>query len=119
MKSRKLILCFFLLVVCSTVATSQTLPFKKIDRKSKNIFLFLSPNVEKLTKKLTAGYTSDEEKLRAIYVWITSNISYDVSRFKRGVTSHNSIETTLRKRKALCAEYSELFVAMCNYAALS
>ena len=116
MNSGKLILCVFLLAVCSRVAVSQTLPFKKIDRKSKNIFLFLSPDAEKLTKKLTAGYTTDEEKVRAIYVWITSNISYDVSRFKRGVTSHNAIETTLRKRKALCAEYSELFVAMCNYA---
>jgi hypothetical protein len=80
--------------------------------------MFLSPNAEKLTKRLTAGYTSDEEKIRAIYIWVTSNISYDVHRFKRGVSNHNSIETTLRKRKALCAEYSELFIAMCNYAGI-
>ena len=98
--------------------SGQTVSFKKLDRKSKNIFLFMSPNPEKLAHKLTDAYSTDEEKVRAIYIWITNNIKYDVKRFRRGSINQNSIETTLRKRKALCSEYSELFVALCNYSGI-
>lgn len=88
-------------------------------------------NTEKLSEKIAKDFSSKEDKVRAIYVWITNNISYSFS--ERNKIS-NSIrfsseeerlqklkerqklqaERTLSTNAAICHGYSTLFKELCD-----
>jgi len=88
-----------------------------------------APTVKELADKLTRGYPTDLEKTRAIFRWITNNISYRTS-FKNIAAPEESdtaalkplservAESVLRNRQALCDGYSRLFKTLCDYAAI-
>ena len=90
---------------------------------------------ESLALKLTEPYTTDRQKARAIFRWITANIEYDMSRYTRSATSLRqakpvSRDTTyddrslneriaynvMKKGAAVCDGYARLFQALCDYA---
>ncbi|RHZ45410.1 hypothetical protein Glove_680g42 [Diversispora epigaea] len=62
-------------------------------------------SIERLSYYLTSVWDYDLYKLRAIFAWITHNISYDCS----GASKFSTGKDVLRTRKAVCAGYSELF----------
>ena len=73
-----------------------------------------------LAMGLTAHWEREDEKIRAIYFWIISNIDYydqinintnDAIRI--GINSVES-EATFKKRMGKCTGYSSLFESMCN-----
>jgi hypothetical protein len=74
--------------------------------------------VETLSAALTSGLESDSEKVRAIHTWITHNIRYDVKKFIRFDYEHVPVKRILRKRKAVCVGYSDLFNELCRYAGI-
>ncbi|MEL6561620.1 MAG: transglutaminase domain-containing protein, partial [Bacteroidota bacterium] len=58
---------------------------------------------------------------RAIYIWITHNISYDVAQLddrnkRRFKSNQESINYTLRSKRAICSGYSALFHEMATHA---
>lgn len=66
---------------------------------------------------LTNGLKSDKEKARAIYIWISHNIKYDLSQInsnKRYASQEEIVAEVLNTRVGICQHYSELFLAMCN-----
>lgn len=64
-------------------------------------------------KKLVKGKKTDEEKVKAIYDFITANISYDNNLAKTVPTDYlPDIERTLSTQKDICYGYSSLFAAM-------
>ncbi|MFP9113372.1 transglutaminase domain-containing protein [Flavobacterium sp. RHBU_3] len=90
-----------------------------------------------LVSQLTESCTTQTEKARAIFVWITDNIAYDCKAFnkhklpkrpkpKKGknyndIVAQWKIDYTnrvLRKGKAVCEGYAMLFKRMCDYAGL-
>lgn len=90
-----------------------------------------------LVSQLTQNCTTETEKARAIFVWITDNIAYDYKAFnkhklpkrpqpKKGknydfIVAQWKVDYTdrvLRKSKAVCEGYSMLFNCMCDYAGL-
>ncbi|CAG8598944.1 832_t:CDS:2, partial [Scutellospora calospora] len=72
----------------------------------------------RLANYLTSGWDDDLYKLRAIFVWITDNISYDCVSFFSGKLSHQSAKDVLKSRTAVCAGYAELFYRLANEAGL-
>jgi len=91
-----------------------------------------------LAKKLTASYTTELERIRAIFRWITENISYR-SKVRTGMRNVKSkrypedeiednaplqplservAENVLRERVAVCDGYSRLFKTLCDYAGI-
>ncbi|MCR2807257.1 transglutaminase-like domain-containing protein [Paenibacillus soyae] len=64
-------------------------------------------------QELAKGKKTDEEKVKAVYDFITSNISYDYS-LAANVSSDYlpSIDKTLTSKKDICYGYSALFAAM-------
>lgn len=72
-------------------------------------------NPEKLAKRLTEKLESDSEKVCAIYGWITSHIKYDIDKAAAYDFKRNSAEMVLKKRKAICLGYSDLFNTLCKY----
>lgn len=72
--------------------------------------------VELLTRKVVKHAETEEERVRAIFLWITDNIKYDVNRYLKPTAKCFTTKQTLRRRKAICTEYADLFSEMCGYA---
>ncbi len=69
---------------------------------------------EQLSRQICANKTSEEEKVRAIYNWITYHIKYDTKRYSNAEIKRFSNKKTLFRGKALCDEYANLFETMCK-----
>ncbi len=96
--------------------------------------------VAPLAVELTRPFTKDSDKVRAIFRWITQNISYDLEEYFSGAKEYKGLnlkdvpddsvaaekqynlavaEMVLQKRKAICDGYSRLFKVMCNSAGIN
>lgn len=71
-------------------------------------------SVPELATQLQRKATSERQKLRNIFDWVTKEISYDVAAFRSGAPSNLEPEDVLHERKAVCAGYAKLFVALCQ-----
>jgi transglutaminase-like putative cysteine protease len=72
------------------------------------------PEIQQLASELTRGLKTDEEKSKAIYKWVASNISYDAESYFRDPSNpryYSSLET-LRDKQALCSGYANLNAAL-------
>ncbi len=70
-------------------------------------------NAIKKAKELTKGMKTDKEKVKAVYQYIVSNISYDYDKLKTLDNAYlPNIDETLEKRKGICYDYSSTFAAM-------
>lgn len=71
-------------------------------------------SVDTLAAYLNRGLTSDTERARAIYTWLTANVDYDVAAYFRGrlgIPSQLPADV-LRRRRAVCDGFSGLFYAL-------
>jgi transglutaminase/protease-like cytokinesis protein 3 len=90
---------------------------------------------EELSQKLTAGYTTDLEKTRAIFRWITENIAYRMGPSPGKKTQQlfmaddndtgalkpldqRVADAVLQNRQALCEGYARLFKTLCDFAGI-
>jgi len=90
-----------------------------------------------LTDSLVINLTTDAEKFRAIFRWITDNIRYDYKtylkimkmegrrrKFRRGSQSaltrlsKKTFRRTIIKKEAVCSGYAMLLEYMCNHAGI-
>ena len=72
-------------------------------------------NTKSIADYITTNFKSENEKLRAAFFWVASNISYDVANMENiefSDTSEQKIEKTLTTRKGVCIHYAELFNAI-------
>ena len=109
-----IVLSFFLKI---TVCTGQAeIDYTNIDKVATNVPKEVEKEVASLAKFIADNATSDLEKVRGAYVWITYNISYDHEAIKDGAKriNHNN-EDVLRRRKAICFGYATLFKTLCKY----
>lgn len=67
-----------------------------------------------LARQICKNYPDEASKVLAIVYWITEHIQYDYKSYKKRSISNKSTETVLKKKKALCGEYAQLFKEMCN-----
>ena len=81
-----------------------------------------TPDIERtpeaLAAYLTSGLTSDRQKARAIFRWITDRIEYDVASYFSGELKPMDAAEILAKRKAVCDGYSMLFSQLAKLAHL-
>lgn len=133
----KLVAFIYLIFVANvTAAQGSSANFNSIDWKVRSID---ADAADTLAKKLTAGYTTDLEKVRAIFSWITQNIDYQVRpRYNRpGKSSGKYLvedpsdtasilkplseriaDLVIRRREAFCDGYSRLFKTLCDYSGI-
>lgn len=89
-------------------------------------------NVEDLSEMLTKPFDTDSLKVRALFFWMTQNISYDCSAFHNQSQysfSYDSAEelerhyrkeakNTLIRKRGVCSDYANLFYYLCFYAGI-
>lgn len=122
--------CFFLLSTFVQNAVAQT-DFSKVDNYAKN-YRHSGKNLNQLADELARPFATETEKARAFFVWIADNIAYD---YKTSMNPKNirityrteeehqrklaqlrkkQLDRTLRLRKGICEDYSQLFKTMCE-----
>jgi Transglutaminase-like superfamily len=86
-------------------------------------------NVTELSNLITRDFSSEEQKIRAIYSWIINNVAYEPNEYKvfnysfknyrerntkEEDTRNKTIERTLQKGIAVCEGYAMLFEKLCE-----
>ena len=121
----------FLFVSSVALAQVNTRNFSKIDWEVQHLH---APTPEGLAQAIAQKYSSEGDKVRAIFRWIAENISYRViprytARYHYIRDWQDSAEVwgdgeammasmVMQKRTAFCEGYAALFKALCTYAGL-
>lgn len=118
--------------------SAATVKFKKVDdfvlkMKKRN------KSVTILAKEITASFTTEEEKVRAIFIWMTNNIAFDCVTYHTKKTPsgnftyknpeellikldkyyYNYSMLVLRNKKAIAEGYAILFRELCKNAGIN
>ena len=67
---------------------------------------------EDLADKICAGCDTDGDKVKVIYEWIIHNFEYDYD--YSAFIQYFNVRRTLRTRKGVCYDFSNLFAALCR-----
>src|SRR5688572_17919989 len=110
----KAMLTFLLLAISEASIFCQSL-------KNNDSAVFKIPEVQTATTQGISSYiknnfTSDSDRIRAVFVWVAHHINYDVQRLLtiKNQTEKQSIESVLKTRSAVCQGYADLFNELCN-----
>lgn len=130
---RKIIALQIFFICQFAKAQTKNSAFILIDKRVKAIN---ASSPDTLARKLTAPYKKDEEKVRAIFRWITENIAYDVISYHNLDSSYAGIwessftaneeereknynlkiaTKVLKEKRGVCDGYSRLFKTLCDY----
>ena len=131
----KLLVCIAMLLTVM-VGASQTnkVSFAEIDWRAQFVE---APTLDSLAKELTLPYTTDREKVRSIFRWITEHIDYKVRGplYLRRATpiltsepddtasslkplSERVALNVFKRREAVCDGYARLFKILCDIAGI-
>ena len=86
--------------------------YTAIDKKAIFIPDSLTKTTGNLSKYINDNFLTEKDKARAIFIWLASNIQYDVENMfaiNFYETKENKITKTLNSRKGICENYAALF----------
>lgn len=92
--------------------------YSVLDKKMAKIPDSLTATTKGISKYIQANFQSEEDRIRAVFYWTASNISYDVvamttsNNFEQ--SSNEKIELVLKTKKGVCMHYAEVFNAVAN-----
>lgn len=113
---RKFVPFIFLFLSVLSVAQTKTV-YTDIDNKISKIPVELSNSTTGIAKFITDNFKTDTEKIRAVFYWTATNISYDVTNMlapNQLETVQEKIENTLKSRKGVCIHYAGVFNDISN-----
>ncbi|HMO63269.1 MAG TPA: transglutaminase domain-containing protein [Ferruginibacter sp.] len=106
-----------ILLLMPAVSTAQaSSQYKQVDEYVQTLGSMDSLNMGTISHILTKNFSSNADKVRAIFCWIANNISFDVKRFKSSGNEKMTTEEVLKNRKANAYGYAALFQDMCSVA---
>ena len=129
-----LVSLLLLLVANASMAQAKRVSFAEIDWK---VQFVEAPTLDSLSRALTQPYTTDLEKVRSIFRWITEHISYKVRVpiyiRRHAPVNHSDPDDTaavlkplnervalnvFKRREAVCDGYARLFKTLCDGAGI-
>lgn len=108
------------LIFCTTALTAQknaVNEFAAIDKKALQLPDSLSANTQSIANYITANFKTDKEKSRAIFIWIASNIEYDIENMfalNFYESNNDKIDRALKTKRGICENYAALFNDICQ-----
>ncbi|MEZ4956043.1 MAG: transglutaminase domain-containing protein [Saprospiraceae bacterium] len=94
-----------------TLLYSQTNKYyKSVDKIIKECPLDSTNNIHNLADFINDHFTEADQKIRAVYVWVAQNITYDVENIFEEKPRNPILET----RKGTCQDFSNLFKNIAN-----
>lgn len=95
--------------------------FAATDKKVKELPATAATSTAGIAGWISGNFTRDTDKARAAYIWVASNLSYDIDNMfalnfheKRA----DKVVKALATRKGVCEHYAALFVEICTKAGL-
>ncbi|WP_375559306.1 transglutaminase domain-containing protein [Bernardetia sp. OM2101] len=91
--------------------------FLAIDKKALELPDSLTKNTDLIANYITSNFSTDKDKSRAIFIWVASNIEYDIENmFAMNFyeKKEEKIAKPLKTRKGICENYALLFTDICN-----
>jgi hypothetical protein len=121
MKLTKFLLLFIL--TTQTVFAQKTTinEFSAIDKKALQIPDSLTKNTDQIANYVISNFTTEKDKSRAIFIWVASNIQYDIDNMfaiNFYEDKQEKIAKPLRTGKGICENYASLFTDICQKAGL-
>ena len=86
--------------------------YAAIDKKAGKIPDSLTANTARISDYINANFKTNKDKVRVIFIWLASNIEYDVQNMYAinfNETKEDKISRTLKTRKGICENYPTLF----------
>lgn len=113
------VLIFILLIVISAALKAQKKnnEFSQVDKIALQIPDSLSGSTIGISDYINSNFISQTEKSRAIFIWITTNIQYDIENMFAINFYQNTneiIDKVLITRKGICMHYAELYHSIAN-----
>src|SRR5436190_13270698 len=90
--------------------------YKTVDKKMNGLPEECKKSTDLIANYVLQNFTTEDEKIRAVYYWITSNMSYDVDYdfSQRVPKSEEKTEYILSKKMGVCMHYAQLFNDLAN-----
>ncbi|MDI1305725.1 MAG: transglutaminase domain-containing protein [bacterium] len=88
-----------------------------IDKKMSAISTSSTNSTKEIANYINANFKTDADKIRAVFYWTTSNISYDVANMYAvnfNETPQDRIIKALKTKKGVCIHYAEVFNDISN-----
>ena len=108
------LLLVIILTASAAAASTPSRDYAAIDAHARSAPKSAARSIDSLANYLTKSSHDDREKARAIFCWIAHNITYDISL----LGTKPDPQTTLDRRRAVCAGYAALFKALAEAAGL-
>lgn len=122
-------LYFFLFLTVSSLSAQD---FSAVDNTVKTYPKHIT--AEKLADQIATDFTSDEDKVRAVFIWLAKNIRYNLDEYfnpkqkrigfrykneadkqaKLRAIKDNIVKKTLASRSAVCEGYAQTFSKVCT-----
>jgi hypothetical protein len=110
------IIVLFSFLFLAQIAIGQTTSYATIDQKMAAIPENQTATTSGIADYINSNFKTETEKIRAVFYWTASNISYDVPNMYQLNTdsSQLKIENALKLRAGVCIHYSEIFNDIAN-----
>lgn len=116
MKKLQIIVLSGMMIFCASKASAQSSSeyFRDIDDYVKSLGTLDTLNAGTISYIVTKKFPDPKDKVRAIFDWITYNISFDLKAGKNNDNEKTSSDLVLKTRKANAIGYASLFQDMCS-----
>jgi Transglutaminase-like superfamily len=114
---RKIVLLIFTFGFSIGLIAQKNNNFSSIDKIILQIPDSLTISTQGLASYISSNYSNQNDKSRAIFIWIAKNIQYDIENMFALNFYQNTneiIDKALRTRKGICMNYAELFNDIAN-----
>ena len=113
------------LLITAIIILTQSLPAQKpaaneyaaVDKKALQLPDSLTSNTNDIATYVNANFKTEKDKARAIFIWIASNIQYDIDNMfaiNFYEPREEKIAKPLKTRKGICENYAVLFTDICS-----
>jgi hypothetical protein len=109
----KPVFAFTILFLCAHVAAAQD--YFAAQKKYVNIPSSQTKTSDGIASYINAHYHTDEDKISAIYSWITSNIKYDADSIHYVILDEDNeqrVSFALRRKRGVCENFAAVFNAV-------
>ncbi|MFO0322370.1 MAG: transglutaminase domain-containing protein [Bacteroidota bacterium] len=116
----KLLKFIFLFIVgTQTIFAQKTTvnDFSAIDKKALQLPDSLTKTTDRIASYINSNFSTEKDKSRAIFIWVASNIQYDIDNMfaiNFYEKKEEKILKPLRTRKGICENYASLFTDICK-----
>ncbi len=96
-------------------------PYADIDKKALLIPDSLTRSTEAIAANINANFHSNEDRVRAAFIWVAANIRYDVPNMyaiNYYEKKEDKIAKPLQTRQGICENYAALFTDICQKAGI-